>query len=394
MVDISFEDADVNVGSIPATRPNLDGRSISDPSSSTSSGLARTQSATLPSQQVNGQPAQVIPAQPSRSSSPTPSFQSFPPSRQPSPQRSITPNPSNQPSPARSATPYPSRPPTPLDLLDESDNAVVQSHLPAHRSTPSRQIHSPIPPNPPDNDKDIHPAAHAESASSGAFPVDTTVASSGRLRSLKYRPSRREKSGTSSSTPTIPPSVPAKRRKNEKENDTSNKPSKKPRKNAPPPVDEAAPAWFTQSYSLFCSEGLGDEWLELLLVWASFEAGESYKELGRLSSKGRPDVIQMWISRGRSTSWRPSITDTKLYGKVFNTWWANLQPLWRISNNGTINLQLLDGDWDCLRKPGLNGLQSVIAALFYWGIVAQKSSTAHKVWLSAVSDCANVFRCL
>jgi len=159
------------------------------------------------------------------------------------------------------------------------------------------------------------------------------------------------------------------------------------------PTKVNTPAWFRQSKGLFLSESLGSEWLQLVGAWGRFEEQEGYKEQGKLPSKGRPDVVQLWISRARSTTWRPLINDTKAYRLAFNAWWAQLQPAWRISGDGTVDSQLLDGNWDCLRRPGLNGLQSIVAALFFWGISDQKGG-ARKSWLSAVIKCLAVFSCL
>ena len=196
----------------------------------------------------------------------------------------------------------------------------------------------------------------------------------------------------SSTLPDTPPSTVPTKRQLKSSDRTEDKLAKKIR-TASTTTKGSAPAWFEQSKDLFRSEGLGGEWLQLLGAWERFEVQEGYKEQGKLSSKGRPDVVQMWISRARSTSWRPLILDTGAYGVTFNSWWAQLQPQWRISGDGAVVSQLLEGNWDCLRRPGLNGLQSVVAALFYWGIAAKKAG-ACKSWLSAVLECLSVFCCL
>jgi len=87
-----------------------------------------------------------------------------------------------------------------------------------------------------------------------------------------------------------------------------------------------APAWFKESKGLFDSEGLSSDWGGLLAAWKMFEDQEGYKDHGKLLSKGRPDVVHMWISRARSTTWRPSIKDLKAYGVAFDAWWVQLQP--------------------------------------------------------------------
>jgi hypothetical protein len=70
----------------------------------------------------------------------------------------------------------------------------------------------------------------------------------------------------------------------------------------------------------------------------------------------------------------------------FNTWWVRLQPEWRVSN-GKLVRGNIGGSWDSLRFPGQNGLQSVLAALFFWGIALKEKSVERKRWVSAVEDC-------
>lgn len=148
----------------------------------------------------------------------------------------------------------------------------------------------------------------------------------------------------------------------------------------------AAPPWFLSVRKLFSGQGLGKEWDELISMWATFEAKEGYKELGRPTASGRPEVVSQWISRARSVTWRPNILDVKGYEAKYNEWWKRLQPDWRVVN-GRVDVNLTRGNWESLRMPGLNGFLSIISALFYWGLAVQGKATHHKAWLSAVQDC-------
>ncbi|KAF9521276.1 hypothetical protein CPB83DRAFT_739751, partial [Crepidotus variabilis] len=128
-----------------------------------------------------------------------------------------------------------------------------------------------------------------------------------------------------------------------------------------------APQWFLASYNSFNSPPLGKPWRTMLREWMVFESASGYEEVARTKSKGRPEVVKQWIDRGRSTTWRPIIKNIKTYEKQYTQWWTSLQPAWRVTNN-SIDKSLTDGDWEPLRLPGLNGLHSAIAGLFYWGI--------------------------
>jgi hypothetical protein len=132
---------------------------------------------------------------------------------------------------------------------------------------------------------------------------------------------------------------------------------------------------------------LGDWWAELVRLWMVFEEKEAFKEHGKLSATHRPLCVFEWIGRVHSPTWRPTITSILALEKSFQAWWCDLQPSWRISGNGSIALDRVDGDFEALRKPGLNGILSVMTALFYWGCKVQRNAKYHASWASAVEDC-------
>lgn len=147
-----------------------------------------------------------------------------------------------------------------------------------------------------------------------------------------------------------------------------------------------APAWFTNVVRMFEGSNLDACWIELVKQWSSFEQRESYSEVRKLSPKNRPAVVGQWIARARSAAWRPNISDLPGFEREFQQWWLTIQPPWRVSN-GKLLKDAVDGDWDCLRRPGLNGIVSVLAALFYWGVVVKEKPARKKAWVAAVGDC-------
>lgn len=152
----------------------------------------------------------------------------------------------------------------------------------------------------------------------------------------------------------------------------------------PPPVH---PAWFLNCQKMFVELNLGKEWEALVSSWAAFEQRSRYTEVRRLGSAGRPGVVGQWINRGRRpSSWRPDIPCLKIYEAEFNAWWKSLQPTWRVVH-GSVKTTLTKGNWECLRLPGQNGIVSVVAALFYWGLDVQGKVGPRKAWLTAVQDC-------
>lgn len=152
---------------------------------------------------------------------------------------------------------------------------------------------------------------------------------------------------------------------------------------------ETAPAWFSNSLSMLQTNEppLGDRWAELTRLWSKFEEKEGFKERKKLGTKSRPPFIAEWIRYARSPTWRPSITNVPALETAFDAWWKGLQPEWRMSEDRLTILDKTDGDWDQLRRPGLNGILSVMACLFYWGCKAQGNMKHCAGWASAVEDC-------
>jgi hypothetical protein len=168
---------------------------------------------------------------------------------------------------------------------------------------------------------------------------------------------------------------------------------KRPREERTIVPNPNAPSWFKDALVMLTKKDLGDEWVLLLDAWAEFELKEKYKDTD-LGKTSRPSFIADWIKRKRSATWHPSIGDIDVYCQQFNQWWHSLQPAWRQADNGSVLTDLVDGDWTVLRKSGKNGLLSVLAALFYWGLYNKGKGATSEMWLSAVKDCSTTFSCL
>ncbi len=118
----------------------------------------------------------------------------------------------------------------------------------------------------------------------------------------------------------------------------------------------------------------------------AFEKGSADRSSARLGAQSRPQAVTDWIRRARLNTYNPQINSVATFAKEFNAWWASLQPAWR--TDGGRGVLRRDGeDWECLRCSGINGLLSVLAALFFWGCAVQKSKAATKsAWLRALDD--------
>ena len=203
---------------------------------------------------------------------------------------------------------------------------------------------------------------------------------------------RAKKARTSSGRATLTPTVKSKAKK------VASRKSVAVTKTTPsPPTATSDPPWLTSAISMFGAEELGGNWLLLVQAWSGFERKESKQTPSILNSTHRPSVIRDWIQRARSVSYRPAIDSIPDFEKSYMLWWKELQPEWRMSSSQQIAYSEVDGDWDGIRTAGRNGLLSVVAALFFWGVAlkkAKKSAQEDKGWKVGIDDCLRVLNAL
>ena len=155
-----------------------------------------------------------------------------------------------------------------------------------------------------------------------------------------------------------------------------------------------APKWFESTLSMLQVKEWGPSWCALIKAWTDFEVRHKFKEVAKLGAKNRPECIQEWMRRRRSTSWKPPINGVSAFESSFMSWWASLQPDWRLLADGRINFSAVEGNWDGLRRPGLRGLHNVVVGLFYWALEVENENKGRAQWLIAVDDCRMVCGCL
>lgn len=132
---------------------------------------------------------------------------------------------------------------------------------------------------------------------------------------------------------------------------------------------------------------LGGKWRSLAAAWVEFEKRHGFKQNGsKLSTHNRPRIVADWIQRARSHKYRPSLKNLEAFQNNFWTWWMSLQPDWRRVEGSKVLERRGEEDWDVLQCPGQNGVLSVIAALFFWGLEAVGSGSAEEAWDVVVDD--------
>jgi len=120
---------------------------------------------------------------------------------------------------------------------------------------------------------------------------------------------------------------------------------------SPNSLAAVGPSWFTSAVSMMRTKELGAQWIQLVKTWEAFEVKADFKESKKLCTTSRLEAVKAWIQRARAPAWRPTIMDTTAYKTDFKSWWATLQPKWRISSSGKVVFSRVDGDWEDIRRP-------------------------------------------
>ena len=73
---------------------------------------------------------------------------------------------------------------------------------------------------------------------------------------------------------------------------------------APVQAGKNSPPWFSRTLVLLQSESkMGQRWMALVRLWASFEVRSRYEEVKKLAPTNRPTAVTEWIGRGCPSTW-------------------------------------------------------------------------------------------
>lgn len=159
---------------------------------------------------------------------------------------------------------------------------------------------------------------------------------------------------------------------------------------APNGIEGAGPAWISSALGMLRAEALGAPWDEIVRLWEAFEVQNGAANVGRIGATRRPTCVADWIQRARAPAYRPSITNFKKFSSDFFAWWAAIQPDWRRDGDSALLRQ--SGDMSDISRSGVNGLLSVLAALFFWGTALGENREVDGDWKAAVEDVDWVLR--
>lgn len=98
--------------------------------------------------------------------------------------------------------------------------------------------------------------------------------------------------------------------------------------------------------------------------------------------------VNHWVSRARpGGDYKPPIDDLDKFVASYRLWFNALNPSWRARDDAGRWMASGDGPWVDLKKPGPNGLLSLLACLKWW--IDKEESLGMEVpvaWVEAVAD--------
>ncbi|KAH7905084.1 hypothetical protein BJ138DRAFT_1018193 [Hygrophoropsis aurantiaca] len=164
----------------------------------------------------------------------------------------------------------------------------------------------------------------------------------------------------------------------------------------PPPPNNAWPKWLSGAYEDISRIPLGQEYTHLLSLLVELETAYHFQNKMRgIPKSGRPAQLDRWIANGRGRGNKPPlVTNATKYSQGFWDWWGGLQPSWRKQDAKFHPIQSLPygAEWGELKCPGVNGMLSVVASIYWWGcavlgrVEGVVDSGSREEWESAQAD--------
>ncbi|CAK5277261.1 unnamed protein product [Mycena citricolor] len=154
-----------------------------------------------------------------------------------------------------------------------------------------------------------------------------------------------------------------------------------------------AAVWFQDAHKRFITVDLGVNFDSVIAAWTRVEEASRYaaSDAG-LATEHRPAAVTTWIRGKRNKI--PRLPNIDAYAMQWDRWWSSLQPEWRVKDTvaGAGWSRVTYGgdgrEWGPLYIWGPNGTQSLLGALYMWGIQLRETGTASQraSWEEAVQD--------
>ncbi|KAI0739829.1 hypothetical protein C8Q80DRAFT_1222092 [Daedaleopsis nitida] len=137
--------------------------------------------------------------------------------------------------------------------------------------------------------------------------------------------------------------------------------------------EEGWPKWVRVPFNFMESEGCGPAFMYMVEWWTVLERCYHWKT----------------TTRGLGVLWRnlnkfPKIADEATFAERWWKWWGGLQPAWRSWDSQGRPTIGGEGDWECLKKPGQNGMLIALLAPTWWRGITTDATRGS--WEEAVNN--------
>ncbi|KAJ7178674.1 hypothetical protein C8R43DRAFT_872285, partial [Mycena crocata] len=163
----------------------------------------------------------------------------------------------------------------------------------------------------------------------------------------------------------------------------------------PPACPPKAQDWFVHAWGQVTKQNLGPHFNALLTAWTRIESACKFDNTGPgiPSHPKRPAQVGRWITgaRGKRKTKGLHVTNTDEYVVGWHIWWDSMQPKWRTKESDGKTWETggaYGKDWELLSAWGQNGMLSVVACLYFWGLAVMDASDKVGAWEVAVNDAA------
>ena len=113
---------------------------------------------------------------------------------------------------------------------------------------------------------------------------------------------------------------------------------------------------------------------QVLFHYVHFEINCGSDAGRSLPITGRPVEISWWTSRARPAH-LPGYTESGRTFRMFVDsvfdWWSSIQPSWRSFERGVVSREI-QGDWEVLCAPRINGLLNVVILVYWWSRILEE----------------------
>ena len=124
----------------------------------------------------------------------------------------------------------------------------------------------------------------------------------------------------------------------------------------------------------YLNEAKDPRFRQVLLHYINFEVNDRSQKAGSLPTAVRPAEVSRWTVAARPADLPAYAKGKRTFSDFVDSifaWWAAIQPPWRSFKRGEVSREV-QGSWDVLRAPRINGLLNVVVLVYWWGRILEE----------------------